>query len=365
MWMEKQDPVVKAKAAWTKGLARCADAFVRLWDRNRQLGQFVNVETGDIIVGGSASAGIAPAGLALASRYFKKPEYLRVALEAGQHYHDRFVRAGLTTGGPPDALQCPDSQSATALLESFIVLYEITGDAGWIPRAADVAQQVASWIVSYDFARRAPAAAGAAGESEIQTTGAVFASAQSRVGSPGFFVQSGDALFKLYRATGNTSYLELLRDTAHNLTQYSAPTDGPTGRAPEQTAATGGGGMTANHRVDSSAWMSATGEVVPASVPLQACSLLTYLEVPGVYVQPNTAFVFAIDHVTVAIKEKTAARLVVTIRNPTKLEAVVRVLTEHSVDMAKPLGANAVLAAPLVVLPPGEEQDVVFAREPA
>jgi hypothetical protein len=33
--------------------------------------------------------------------------------------------------------------------------------------------------------------------------------------------------------------------------------------------------------------------------------------------------------------------------------------------MAKPLGPNAVLGAPVVVLPAGEEQDVVFAREPA
>ncbi|HET6284896.1 MAG TPA: hypothetical protein VFH73_28325, partial [Polyangia bacterium] len=290
-------------------------------------------------------------------------EYLRVALEVGQHFHDRFVRAGLTTGGPPDALQCPDSQSATALLESFVVLYEVTGDAGWIPRATDIAQQVASWIVSYDFPRRAPVATGAGGESEIQTTGAVFANASGRVGSPGFFVQSGDALFKLYRATGNISYLELLRDTTHNLTQYSVPADGPGVRAPEPPASVAP--VPVIHRVDSSAWMSATGEVVPASVPLQVCSMLAYLEVPGVYVQPNTAFVFVIDHVTVAIKEKTAVRLVLTIKNPTKLEASVRVVAEHSVDMTKPLGLSALFSAPLVVLAPGEEQDVVFAREPA
>lgn len=354
--MEKQEPPLKAKSAWSKGLGRCADAFVRLWDRNRQLGQFLNVETGDIVVGGSAAGAIAPAGLALASQVFKKPDYLRVAQETGQYFYDKFTRVGLTTGGPPDALQCPDSESASGLLESFVVLYEVTGDRVWAERGAEMAQQLTSWIVSYDFPRRTHASAASSG-GELQTTGALFTNAQSRGGSPGFVAQSGDALFKLYRATGTTEFLELLRDTAHNLTQYTAPLDGPGGRAPEAP-----GAALAVHRVDSSAWLGAGGEVIPASVPLQTCSLLTYAEVPGLYVQPDRAFLFPIDHVTAVVKEKTATQLIVTVRNPTKVEAAVRVFAESSADMARPLGVGTLAGAQTVTIPGGEERDVTFPR---
>ena len=38
---------------------------------------------------------------------------------------------------------------------------------------------------------------------------------RNKHGAPGFCTQSGDALFKLYRSTGDASYAELLRDVIH------------------------------------------------------------------------------------------------------------------------------------------------------
>ncbi len=61
---------------WGQAARRAADALVRLWERYKQLGQFVDIETGELIVGGSTSAGLAPAGLALAATHFKEPRYL-------------------------------------------------------------------------------------------------------------------------------------------------------------------------------------------------------------------------------------------------------------------------------------------------
>ncbi len=215
--LERQDEAFKAKPSWTAGLQACADAFVTLWDRYRQLGQFVNVETGQLIVGGSTAGAIVPAALALAARAFKNDDYQRVAVAAAEAYHQRVVRSGVTNGGAPDALQCPDSESAAALLESCVVLFETTGERAWIDRAAAVAHQLATWQISYDF--RFPAASALA-QADIQTTGAVVANAQNKSAAPGFLLYSGDALLKLYRATGKTLYLEMLRDTAHNVTQY-------------------------------------------------------------------------------------------------------------------------------------------------
>ncbi len=215
--LQRQDPTFKPHDTWSAGLLACADAFVGLWDQHRQLGQFVNVDTGQLVVGGSTAGAIVPAALALASREFKNEEHLRVAVAAGEHLHQRYVRAGLTCGGPADALQCPDSESAAGLLESFLTLFEITGDKAWVERAVEVAHQLATWQLSYDF--RFPAASTFA-RLDVQTTGAVVGNVQNKHAAPGFAYYSGDVLLRLYRATGQVLFLEMLRDTAHNLTQY-------------------------------------------------------------------------------------------------------------------------------------------------
>jgi hypothetical protein len=116
---------------WIESARHAADALCKLWERQKQLGQFVDIDSGDLIVGGSTSAGLAPAGLALAAGPLKEPRYLATAKAIGEHYYERFVRVGLTSGGPGDVLQAPDSQSAAALLDSFVTLYEITRDAAW------------------------------------------------------------------------------------------------------------------------------------------------------------------------------------------------------------------------------------------
>ena len=61
---------------------------MRLWERYHQLGQFVDVETGELVVGGSTSAALAPAGLALAAACCKEPRYLQAAKAIGEHYYD-------------------------------------------------------------------------------------------------------------------------------------------------------------------------------------------------------------------------------------------------------------------------------------
>jgi len=350
--LERQDEGFKAKPSWTAGLQACADAFVTLWDRYRQLGQFVNVETGQLVVGGSAAGAIVPAALALAARAFKNDDYQRVAVAAAEAYHQRFVRAGVTLGGAGDILQCPDSESAAALLESFVVLREITGESAWSDRAAAVAHQLATWQISYDF--RFPAGSTFA-RADIQTTGAVVGNVQNKQAAPGFLIYSGDALFKLYRATGKTLYLEMLRDTAHNVTQYLNRQDHRLHAASEPG--------TTCARVNTSDAVDAVGETTPAgSAPTEICGMLTAAEVPGLYVQPDTGFLFAFDHVDARVKEKSRSRLVVTLTNPTPFEAAVRVLAENDGERAQPLGLNALWGGRVVIVPAGGSADLELAR---
>jgi len=330
--------------SWAKSARRCADALAGLWERHRQLGQFVDVESGEVIVGGSSSAGIAPAALALAAGYFKEPRYLQIAEEAAGHFFERFVAAGVTCGGPGDALQCPDSESAGALLESFVTLFEATRERVWIDRARAAAHLLASWVISYDAP---PAGRGCPPPGPVRATGAVFTDAQSRTGAPGYAVSSGGALFRLYRATGEVALLELLRDTAHNLAQYLRGGDEPPPSA-------GTRGAEDCSRADTGDWLEPNERVVVPSAGLyDAIALLTYTELPSVYAQTDAGLVFAFDHVEARVKERLAGRLVVSLRNPTARPAALRLLSETAADAALPLPPDAVLAAPITVVAPG------------
>ncbi|HEX5482684.1 MAG TPA: hypothetical protein VFZ08_08675 [Terriglobia bacterium] len=53
-------------------------AFVALWNRQGQFGQFIDIESDEIVIVATTSAAIAPAVLALASQYFGNAKYLQV-----------------------------------------------------------------------------------------------------------------------------------------------------------------------------------------------------------------------------------------------------------------------------------------------
>ena len=199
------------------GARKLADAFVRLWDTYHQFGQFVNVDTGEIIAGGSTSGGIAPAGLVSAYRYFGEKRYLEVALESGEQYYTRDAIKGYTTGGPGEILQGPDSESAFGLLESLVALYDETKDEKWLHRAEFMLHQCSSWVVSYNYRFPETSEFGRLG---MKTVGSVFANVQNKHSAPGICTLSGDSIYKIYKWTGNPAYLELLKDIALTISQY-------------------------------------------------------------------------------------------------------------------------------------------------
>jgi hypothetical protein len=348
--VQRQDPDGKVDARWLAGLRRAADAFVRLWDREKQLGQYVDVETGELIVGGSTAAGLAPAGLALAAELLKRDDCLATAVAAGELFYERGVRAGLTNGAPGDALQCPDGESAIALVESFVTLFEQTAEKVWLERATAAARLAGSWVISYDVPDRARAAG-------FRAAGAVFSNAQNRRGAPGYTLSSGEALLRLYRATGDVSCLDLLRDTVHNLSQYLTAAEradaGMTEAAERPNAPP-------RARADTSDWLDGALDGVPATSVFDAAGLLTGSEVPGVYVRADTGFIYVFDHVEARVRERVPGRLVVTIKNPTAIDAAVRVLGEDAAAAARPLGPGALLAARVVAVPAGGAVDVDF-----
>jgi hypothetical protein len=343
---------VAVKPSWREGTRRVCDTFVKLWTQAGQFGQFVDSITGEIRVGGSTSGAIVPAALSLAAGYFGKPEYLDIARQSGEYFYQSFTRQGLSCGGPGDACQNPDSESWYALIEAYVALAEATGDRVWWDRARETARQYSTWVVAYDY--RFPEAS-TFGKAGIRTTGAVYANTQNKHAAPGLCTYSGLGLLKLFRATGDRFCLDLLYDIAHNMPQYLPHPLKPLGDAlPGRMC----------ERVNMTDWEGPEriGETLHMSTWAETSLMLTAIEIPGLYVQPDQSVVVAFDNVEAHIVGETPGELQVQLSNPTPALACVTVLCERAEEAAAPLSESRLFGGPAIRLRPGERQTVSFPK---
>lgn len=325
-WMVKQFMLLKQqghadeiKPEWKHGVKRLADAFVSTWSKEGQWGNFLNNSTGDIAVYNTSSGVMAIAGLALAANYYHQPAYLDIARKAADYYYSQFEETGMTTGACADILQNADSETAIALTTALMTLHEATGEDIWLERCRDAANLAATWTVSYDYVLppQTPLAKHGA-----KLAGAVWASTQNKHSAPGFCTQSGDALFRLYRQTGDERYAELLRDIIH------AHAEGiqPNGRISER--------LTYCDADSRGSWEGYTGWN-------ETNGTMMALEIPGIYVRTDMDRLYCFDHVKVSVTSRKNGRVMLEISNPTTFDADISVFAESGEESAKPLPAVA------------------------
>ena len=353
-WLAKFEPAFDVPERWVGRLRGSLDGYVNLWQRHGQFGQWVDLETGQIRLGRTASNAIACAALIMAGADLDEPRYTETALAAGAWYDDHHTRRGLTNGGPGDMLQCPDSESAAALVEAFIVLYEHTGDGRWLDAAGRAARQAATWVVSYDF--RFPATSTFA-RLGMRTNGTVIANAQNKHSAPGICTLSGNSLLKLYRHTGERRYIDLLADIAHAIPQFLSREDRP---IPDVRAGSPIPRMPPgwiNERVNMSDWEErhrpgqdiGRGEIFAGSCWCETSMMLTHLEVPGIVVSRKAAEVIALDHVNV---EQRGDQLSIT--NPTKFDTTVKLIAiDDTTATLTPIDHEVLAHARRIDLPAG------------
>ena len=206
------------------GARKCADAFVRLWDTYGQLGQFVDLRTGELAVGNSTAGAMAGVALTACHGYFHESRYLEVAEASTLLLYERDALQGFTAGGPEEVLQCPDSESAYALMESAVVLYEATGRKEWLDRAVYLVHHFSSWVVSYNYHFPPESEFGRLG---MKTTGSVWANVQNKHSTPAPAVFSGNAIYKVWKWTGDPAILELFLDVSMTMSQYMSTNERP------------------------------------------------------------------------------------------------------------------------------------------
>lgn len=311
-----------------------ADALVSFFRKNRQLGQFIDMEKEEILAGGTASAAISSAALALAYEYFGKEEYIVAAEELGDLYWKEHLRKGMVNGGPGEICQAPDSESAFGLLESFVQLYETTGKEKWLRAAIEAFELAVTWVVSYDFTFPAGSTAAQLG---VHTAGTVFANAQNKHSAPGICTLSGNSLLKLYRFTGDQKYLKWMGRISHALSQFVSLKERPVNTLDDVPLVPG----YFNERVQMSDWEGkhTVGEFLNDSNWPEVTMLLTYVEIPGIYVDLDRNVIQCSDHLKVESVDRGGNGVALRIENPTVYDADVTVMIDHS-ENRKKLGHN-------------------------
>lgn len=295
---------------WKRKTKSVIDTLIAIWAKYQQLGQFIHSETGEVEVGGSTSAAILPAGLLMAADYYNEKTYAEHAVKIAEQLYKTFLSNGMTSGGPGDALQAADSESAYGLLASMVDVYCYTKDKRWLKKAIVVANYFSSWVMSYNFQfpENSPL-----GKLNVTTRGSVFANTQNTHGAPGICTYSGIALLKLFRNTKDVRYLNLLQEITRNIPQYLSHPCRPIPAMEEGFV---------SERINTSDWLEGTGELMYGSTWSEVSLMLTFAEIPGVYIVPDMKLAVAFDqvecetsfyngkfHVNITNNSKTDARI--------------------------------------------------------
>jgi hypothetical protein len=338
------------KPEWEQSAKRVANAFASLWRNYGQFGQYLDPETGEIAVFNSTSGSIAPAGLALAANYFHDPEFLRVAKESADFYFRRdVVGRGFTGGDCGDISQDPDSESAFGFLESLMAVYWATGDPSWLQKARIEAALAATWVLAYDPVFPPQSDIGRMG---YHMAGGVFASAQNKHAAPGICTSSGDYLFKLYRATDDRRYADLLRDIQHAAVEATDFPGHPTSRDGF------GSSMERIQPTDAEGKRSVGNFLHGHNTWCELDGLMMSVEIPGIYVRTDSAKLYVFDHVAAHVVKHTSRGVTISISNPTPYEAKVSVFGETAKRAKRPIGYDPYLAWPRVTVPPNATVEV-------
>lgn len=347
MLLERQNIPYPEK--WKTLTKKTADAFVTLYRKYGQPGTIINIPDGEMVLGGSFSGALIPAALLLASEFYAEKDYVQVAEEITDLYVKEFHKKGFTYGAAGDAMFAPDSESASALLTSLVLMAENHHRAKYLPDAEFCADYFASWVpaIRYSFP------AGSAFDLlDMDCRGAVQANLQNQHGAPAPCVDSANSLLLLYRMTGKEKYLDLLKSIIHNCVQYISTADRPIpiasggvlpeGDISEKVYFQDYSGMQGDNPTPSGGWT-------------ECAVLMCITENPGIYCCPENDVLAVFDHVNASLKDG-----VLTVENPFGHAITVRLIKEDTEEQQRPLGALPFLSYKVLSLAPRETVKLTF-----
>jgi hypothetical protein len=305
-----QDGAGELRARLEKSLEKAMDALQTVWRRDHDIGYLLDPASTEILWHGATVGTQAIGNLALGSQRLNRPDFLATAKQMADYYYCHRVLVGETYGGWCDIMNSLDSTSCGDLIDSFVILYEVTREDVYLDFARQAADLMATWVLAFNvpyprgtmFARL-----------KIHPLGAITASVQNLVGTPGMAVDSGSCLLRLYEYTGDVFYLELLRDILRTCPQMIVRKAGTWGKLVVGSA---------TECLNASDHLADRGEAYLADCGwVQEAMMAAYVDVPGVYVEPEHRRITVIDHVEARFDGKKQ----VAITNATDYPAAVKV----------------------------------------
>jgi hypothetical protein len=227
-------------------------------------------------------------------------------------------------------------------MASLMTLYDVTGEKAWLEKSRNLANLVATWTVSYDYELPKTTELG---RLDAKLAGVYWASTQNKHGAPGICTSSGDALFKIYRATGDRRYAELLHDIVHAHGESIRPGGFTNERLTYCDADSRG---TRGDHV--TGWNECNGALMAQ-------------ELPGIYVCTDADRFCVFDSVQARVLARTESGVKVEIRNPTRFDARVRIMAETAAEAQRPLSSVALLSWPKIEVKSGATRVLQITRE--
>lgn len=304
---------------WKASLYKLAKALEKFYLTYGQFGNIMEPHTGNLVLGGSGNGMLGPGAMALAAEYFREESFLAVAMDAAGNYVKDLRKKGYTYGGPGDAMNMPDSESAFSLLESLVTLAEVDekNRAEWLQQAQFAADYCASWVpaVAYKFPKDSTF-----DRLGLDCRGAVQANLQNQHGAPAACINSSSAFFRLFRMTGEKRFLEILREIVHNCVQYISTENTPITAYDGRPLPVGD----ICEKVFFQDYVKRQGEIFCASGGwTEIAVLLTVTENPGIYCDTEKDFLFVMDHIDAQMQGD-----LLTVSNPFDYSISVRVFVE-------------------------------------
>jgi hypothetical protein len=227
-------------------------------------------------------------------------------------------------------------------MTALLALYETTAERRWLEMSRNLANLTATWAVSYDYELPANTELAQLG---AKLAGVYWASTQNKHGAPGICTSSGDALFKIYRATSDRRYAELLRDIVHAHAEGIKPDGQITERLTYCDADSRG-----SRGSGSTGWNELNG-------------ILMSMELPGIYLRTDKDEMFVFDHVEAQVIQRDKKGVTLRIANPTKFDARVAIVTENERQAQRPLSNTAFLKWPKTEIKSGETIQVIVNKQ--
>jgi hypothetical protein len=173
-------------------------------------------------------------------------------------------------------------------------------------------------------------------------------------------------LFKLYRATSERKYADLIRDIQHAHTEVTETPARPTvstGSRPSwETIARSNYYGCSMERIQPS---DAEGKDGVGTLPKNTSNawnelngMLMAMELPGIYLQLDRNEMMVFDHVEVTVARWSKSGVVLQILNPTAFPARVSLFAETSADAKKPLSYTAFMKWDKIDIEAGQTRKV-------